>query len=44
VQLVDTSVLLYAISRDPTERGKAARADDILSTRDLGLSIRSGTA
>jgi predicted nucleic acid-binding protein len=39
VRFVDTNVLLYAISRDPEERKKAARANEILSRRDLGLSV-----
>jgi predicted nucleic acid-binding protein len=40
VRFVDTNVLLYAISRDPEERKKAARANEILSRRDLGLSVQ----
>jgi len=40
VQFVDTNVLLYAISRDPVEQGKAKRANDILSKRDLALSVQ----
>jgi predicted nucleic acid-binding protein len=40
VQFVDTNVLLYAISRDPAEQVKAKRANDILSTRDLALSVQ----
>jgi predicted nucleic acid-binding protein len=40
VQFADTNVLLYAISGDPAERGKATRANDILSTRDLALSVQ----
>jgi predicted nucleic acid-binding protein len=39
VQFVDTNILLYAISRDPAEH-KAKRADEILSGRDLGLSVQ----
>jgi predicted nucleic acid-binding protein len=34
---VDTSVLLYAISRDPAEQDKARHANDILAERDLAL-------
>jgi hypothetical protein len=30
VRFVDTSILLYAISRDPAEQDKAKRANDIL--------------
>jgi predicted nucleic acid-binding protein len=40
VRFVDTSVLLYAISRDPAEQDKARRANDILTERDLGLSVQ----
>jgi predicted nucleic acid-binding protein len=40
VRFVDTNVLLYAISRDPEERDKAERANDILTARDLGLSVQ----
>ena len=37
---VDTKVLLYAISRDPQERSKAARANEILAGRDMALSVQ----
>jgi predicted nucleic acid-binding protein len=40
VRFVDTSVLLYAISRDPEEQRKAARANELLSSRDMGLSVQ----
>ena len=40
VRFVDTNVLLYAISRDPEEQDKARRANEILATRDLGLSVQ----
>ncbi len=40
MQFVDTNILLYAISRDPAERDKAKRANDILSGRDLALSVQ----
>jgi predicted nucleic acid-binding protein len=40
VRFVDTNVLLYAISRDPKERVKAQRANDILTARDLALSVQ----
>jgi predicted nucleic acid-binding protein len=40
VRFVDTNVLLYAISTDPTERGKAARANQILDGRDIALSVQ----
>lgn len=37
---VDTSVLLYAISTDPAEHGKAGRARNILDRDDLVLSVQ----
>jgi predicted nucleic acid-binding protein len=40
VQFVDTNILLYAISRDPAEQGKAKQANDILAGRDLALSVQ----
>jgi predicted nucleic acid-binding protein len=40
VRFVDTNVLLYAISRDPAEQGKATSANRILADRDLGLSVQ----
>jgi predicted nucleic acid-binding protein len=40
VRFVDTNVLLYAISRDPTEQDKAKRAGEILADRDLALSAQ----
>ena len=40
VRFVDTNVLLYAISRDPAEQGKAKRANDILADRELALSVQ----
>jgi predicted nucleic acid-binding protein len=40
VQFVDTNILLYAISRDPAEQDKAKRADEILSSRELALSVQ----
>jgi predicted nucleic acid-binding protein len=40
VRFADTNVLLYAISRDPAEQGKAERANEILSGRDLTLSVQ----
>jgi predicted nucleic acid-binding protein len=40
VRFVDTNVLLYAISRYPAERGKAARANEILFGGDIGLSVQ----
>jgi predicted nucleic acid-binding protein len=41
VQFADTSILLYAISRDPAEQEKAQRANDILAGRDLALSVQA---
>jgi predicted nucleic acid-binding protein len=40
VQFVDTNVLLYAISRDPGEQGKAALANKLLAARDIALSVQ----
>jgi predicted nucleic acid-binding protein len=40
VRFVDTNVLLYAISQDPNEQQKAARANELLSARDIGLSVQ----
>jgi predicted nucleic acid-binding protein len=40
VQFADTNVLLYAISRDPAEQEKAARANEVLSRKDVGLSVQ----
>ncbi|MGH3292400.1 MAG: PIN domain-containing protein [Trebonia sp.] len=40
MQFVDTSILLYTISQDPAEQDKAKLADEILSGRDLALSVQ----
>lgn len=40
MRFVDTNVLLYAISRDPEEQVKADRANEILSSRDVALSVQ----
>jgi predicted nucleic acid-binding protein len=40
VRFVDTNVLLYAISNDPQEQAKAERANEILSGRDVALSVQ----
>lgn len=40
MRFIDTNVLLYAISRDPQEQAKAARANEILAARELGLSVQ----
>jgi predicted nucleic acid-binding protein len=40
VRFVDTDVLLYAVSKDPAERDRAARAGELLRQRDLALSVQ----
>lgn len=40
MRLVDTDVPLYAISRDAAEQGKAERANRIMASRDLALSVQ----
>ena len=40
MRFVDTNVLLYAISTDPGEAAKAARAREILQATDLALSVQ----
>ena len=40
MRFVDTNILLYAASRDPTEQDKAARANDILAARYDALSVQ----
>lgn len=40
MRFVDTNVLLYAISRDPEEQSKADRANELLSSRDLAMSVQ----
>lgn len=40
VRFVDTSVLLYAVSRDPGEQVKAERANALLASRDVALSVQ----
>jgi predicted nucleic acid-binding protein len=40
VRFIDTNVLLYAISRDPEEQDKAKRANEILTDRDLAVSVQ----
>ena len=39
MRFIDTNVLHYAISRDPEERDKAKRANEILVARDLAVSV-----
>ncbi|MGH2539520.1 MAG: PIN domain-containing protein [Actinomycetota bacterium] len=40
MRFVDTNVLLYAISQDPGEQDKATRANGILGTRDIAVSVQ----
>ncbi len=40
VRFADTNILLYAISGDPREEAKARRANEILATADIGLSVQ----
>ena len=40
MRFVDTNVLLYAVSEDPAEAGKRDRARDVLSERDLAVSVQ----
>ena len=40
MRFVDTNVLIYSISRDQGDRGKAERANDLLGERDLGVSVQ----
>lgn len=40
MRFVDTNVLLYAISGDPSEQAKALRANELLDRRDLVLSVQ----
>jgi predicted nucleic acid-binding protein len=39
-RFADTNILLYAISRDPAEREKAERANEVLESGDLVLSTQ----
>ncbi len=40
MRFADTNVLLYAISQDSHEREKAERANELLVSRDLGISVQ----
>ena len=40
MRFADTNVLLYAISVDPREQAKAQRANEVLASRDLALSVQ----
>lgn len=42
MRFVDTNVLLYAVSRNPGELGKAEQANRVLAVRDLALSVTPG--
>jgi predicted nucleic acid-binding protein len=37
---LDSNVLLYALSDDPSERGKRDRAADLIATSDFGISYQ----
>ena len=40
MRFVDTNVLLYAVSSDPSEADKSARAMELLQASDLALSVQ----
>lgn len=40
MRFLDTNVLLYAISRDPSERQKSLAANELLAVDDVGLSVQ----
>lgn len=40
MRFVDTNILLYAISRDPAEEGKAMIANEIIDGGEIGLSMQ----
>jgi predicted nucleic acid-binding protein len=40
MRFVDTNVLLYSISTQPEEAAKAAKAREVLASRDLALSVQ----
>ena len=40
MRFVDTNVLMYAVNEDPAEAGKRDRARDVLSERDLAVSVQ----
>ena len=40
MRFVDTNVLLYSVSTDPAEAGKAAAAVELLGAEDLCLSVQ----
>jgi predicted nucleic acid-binding protein len=40
MRFVDTNILLYSVSTDPAEAGKAAAAAELLGAEDLCLSVQ----
>ena len=40
MRFVDTDLLLYAISRDPVEEGRAVIANEIIDGGEIGLSVQ----
>jgi predicted nucleic acid-binding protein len=40
VRFVDTNILLYAVSRDAEEQAKTDRANEILASREVALSVQ----
>jgi predicted nucleic acid-binding protein len=40
MRFVDSNILLYAASKEPDERDKAARANGVLNALDLALSVQ----
>jgi predicted nucleic acid-binding protein len=40
MRFVDSNILLYAASKNPDERDKAARANEVLNALDLALSVQ----
>lgn len=40
MRFVDTNVLIYAVSTQPEDQSKAARAETLLRSRDLALSVQ----
>ena len=40
MRFADTNILLYTISRDPLEQEKTIRAQKLLASRDIALSVQ----
>lgn len=40
MRFIDTNVLIYAVSTQPEDQPKAARAEVLLKSRDLALSVQ----